>query len=67
MKDEHVPVVIQELYESDRVPHLLSNRTGAEVVTLVSSVGAIPAVPDYLSLFDYNVHVLATALGRTKA
>lgn len=66
MKDEHVPVVIQELYESDRVPRLLSTRTGAEVVTLVSSVGAIPEVPDYLSLFDYNVHALATALGRTK-
>ncbi len=59
MKDQHVPVVIKEPYESEQIPQLLSRKTGAKVVNLISSVGAIPEVQDYFSLFDYNVNALA--------
>jgi ABC-type Zn uptake system ZnuABC Zn-binding protein ZnuA len=64
MKNQHVPLIVKEPYESEQIPQLLSRKTGAEVVTLISSVGAIPEVPDYFSLFDYNVHALAQALGK---
>lgn len=58
MKDQQVPLVIKEPYESEKIPQLLSRKTGAKVVTLISSVGAIPEVQDYFSLFDYNVNAL---------
>jgi len=63
MKDQHVPIVIKEPYESEQIPQLLSRKTRAKVVTLISSVGAIPEVQDYFSLFDYNVNALAQAFG----
>lgn len=62
MKDQQVSVIIREPYESDRVPRLLSSKTKASVITLVSSVGAIPEVPDYFALFDYNIGTLRKAL-----
>lgn len=67
IKAERIPVLIREPYEPDQVPRLLSQKTGVQVVTLVSSVGATPAVPDYFSLFDYNVSALRTALEKTAA
>ncbi len=62
IRDRQVNVIIREPYESDRIPRLLSSKTGASVVTLVSSVGAIPQVQDYFSLFDYNIGALLAAL-----
>jgi len=63
MKDKHVLLVIKEPYESEQIPQLLNRKTGAKVVTLISSVGAVPEVQDYFSLFEYNVNALAQAFG----
>jgi zinc/manganese transport system substrate-binding protein/zinc transport system substrate-binding protein len=62
IKDRQVKVIIREPYESDRVPRLLSSKTGVPVVTLVSSIGAIPQAQDYFSLFDYNIGALEASL-----
>ncbi|MBD2100162.1 metal ABC transporter substrate-binding protein [Leptolyngbya sp. FACHB-261] len=64
IKAEHVSLVIKEPYEPEQIPKLLSKKTGASVVTLVSSVGALPAVEDYFALFDYNVRTLAQAFSQ---
>jgi len=64
MKNQHVPIIIKEPYESEQIPQLLSRKTGAKIVTLISSVEANPEVPDYFSLFDYNVNALVQALGK---
>jgi hypothetical protein len=39
----------------------LSAKTGARVVILASSVGALSAASDYVGLLDYNVRTLAAA------
>ncbi|MDX2098226.1 MAG: metal ABC transporter substrate-binding protein, partial [Leptolyngbyaceae cyanobacterium bins.59] len=62
IKDQPIPIVIREPYEAEQIPTLLSRKTGAKVVTLISSVNAIPQATDYFSLFDYNVHNLLNAL-----
>lgn len=61
IKAEHVPLIIKEPYESERVPNLLHSKTGATVVELISSVGAVPGAEDYFSLFDYNICALVQA------
>ncbi len=61
IKTQQVPLIIKEPYESERIPNLLSNKTGAIVVELVSSVGAVATAQDYFSLFDYNINALAQA------
>jgi ABC-type Zn uptake system ZnuABC Zn-binding protein ZnuA len=65
MKNQHVSLVVKEPYESEQIPQLLSRKTGAKVVTLISSVGAIPEVQDYFSLFDYNINALTQGFGST--
>lgn len=61
MKQEQISLIIKEPYESDQVPRLLSQKTGAAIATLISSVGAVPQAQDYFSLMDYNVTTLVEA------
>lgn len=67
IKEQRVAIVLREPYEPEPIPRLLSKKTGARVVTLVSSVGAIPEASDYFALFDYNVKALAQALSQMPA
>jgi ABC-type Zn uptake system ZnuABC Zn-binding protein ZnuA len=51
--------IVREPHEPRRDADFLAARTGAEVVILASSVGAVPEARDYLSLIDYNVRALS--------
>jgi ABC-type Zn uptake system ZnuABC Zn-binding protein ZnuA len=62
MRNENVRVIVHEPYEPDEAPQLLSRHTGATVLKLAPSVRSVPEAPDYLSLFDHNVTMLARAL-----
>jgi ABC-type Zn uptake system ZnuABC Zn-binding protein ZnuA len=54
-----VDAIVREPHEPRRDADFLAARTGARVVILASSVGAVPEARDYLSLIDYNVRALA--------
>ena len=54
-----VDAIVREPHEPRRDADFLAVRTGARVVILASSVGAVPEARDYLSLIDYNVRALA--------
>jgi ABC-type Zn uptake system ZnuABC Zn-binding protein ZnuA len=62
MKDANVRVVIAEPYSSATLVARVASLSGARPVTLVTSVGGAPEVPDYLALFDLDVARLAEAL-----
>jgi ABC-type Zn uptake system ZnuABC Zn-binding protein ZnuA len=51
--------IVREPHEPRRDADFLASRTGAKVVILASSVGAVPEARDYISLIDYNVRALA--------
>jgi ABC-type Zn uptake system ZnuABC Zn-binding protein ZnuA len=55
---EQVKSIVRQPHEAARNVDFLAAKTGARVVILASSVGAMPAARDYLSLFDYNVTAL---------
>lgn len=61
MKAEGIRLVLKDPFEPDQVPIMLANRAGARVVVLAPTVGALPQVPAYLDLFEYNVNALARA------
>jgi ABC-type Zn uptake system ZnuABC Zn-binding protein ZnuA len=63
MREHGVRVIVQEAAAPDAASRALAARTGARVVTLAGSVGAIPGTGDYLALFDRDVALLAAALG----
>lgn len=65
IKEQKVPVVIKESYESDNIPRYLNRNTGAKTLTLAASVGAVPEARDYFSMFDYNVEQLVKGFSKS--
>jgi ABC-type Zn uptake system ZnuABC Zn-binding protein ZnuA len=62
MGERKVPIIVRQPHEPERAASFLAERTGAVVVVLAGSVGALPAAQDYLSLFASNVAALSAAL-----
>jgi ABC-type Zn uptake system ZnuABC Zn-binding protein ZnuA len=58
-RDARVGAVIREPHEPERDADFIARASGAKVVVLASSVGAVPEATDYLSLIDYDVRTLA--------
>jgi len=54
-------IVVREPHEPERDVAFVASKTGAKVVTLAASVGALPRAVDYISLFDVNVEALTSA------
>jgi ABC-type Zn uptake system ZnuABC Zn-binding protein ZnuA len=59
MRDRGVRLVVRQPHEPERNTTFVAEKAGAAVVLLAGSVGALPAAPDYLSLFDANVAALS--------
>jgi len=62
MRERKITVILRQAHDPARDAQFLAARTGAAVVVLAASVGAVPDVRDYLALIDYNVDTLAKAL-----
>jgi ABC-type Zn uptake system ZnuABC Zn-binding protein ZnuA len=63
MRARGVRIVVREPREPERDIAFVASKTGASIVTLAASVGALPGTGDYLSLFDANVEALKSAAG----
>jgi ABC-type Zn uptake system ZnuABC Zn-binding protein ZnuA len=61
MRERGVRFVIREPHEPERDVAFLAARTGASVVVLGASVGALPQADDYFALFDANIEALLAA------
>lgn len=61
-----VPLILVEPYFDLKTPKFIAGKTGAAVVVLYPSVGGVPAIPDYLSLFDRNLDAIVAALQKAK-
>jgi len=61
MKREGVRVIMVEPYFDLKTPQSVARATGAQVVVLMPSVGGNKETGDYISLFDYDVNLLARA------
>ena len=63
MEQDRVGLILSSVYFDPRHARWVAERTGARVVPLAHQVGAREGAVDYLSTVDYNVRVLAEALG----
>ena len=59
---DKVPVILVEPYFDLKTPKYIADKTGATVVTFYPSVGGIPEIRDYFSLFDYDVSAFVKAM-----
>lgn len=62
MKEENVPLILLETYYPRKFADMVAKETGAKVVVVPSSVGAMKGVNDYFSLFDTIVSTIIKAL-----
>jgi len=67
MIEKKIPVILMEPYFDQKTPKAVSEKTGATLLTFIPSVGGVPEAKDYISLFDYDVKLLADALAAKKA
>jgi len=66
IKQDSIKLILVEPYFDLKTPKAIADRTGAEVLVLLPSVGGVPAVTNYFQLFDYNIRLLTEALARAK-
>jgi len=62
IKTEKIPVILVEPYFDLKTPKFIGAQTGAAVVTFYPSVGGIPEIKDYFSLFDYDINAFVSAM-----
>ncbi len=67
MNSRKIPVILMEPYFDERTPRAVAQKTGATLLRFIPSVGGVPQAKDYISLFDYDVKLLADALAAKKA
>jgi len=58
MREQDVRMIVRQVYEPEKDARFLADKTGAAVIQLAGSVGALPAASDYLALFDADVEAL---------
>jgi zinc/manganese transport system substrate-binding protein/zinc transport system substrate-binding protein len=61
MRARGVRLIVRQPHEPQKDVAFLAQRTGAAVVVLAASVGALPGADDYIAMFDANVAALASA------
>ena len=64
MRAQGARVVVREPHEPERDVAFVASKTGAQVVTLAASVGALPGTGDYISLFEADVEALISAAAK---
>jgi zinc/manganese transport system substrate-binding protein len=66
MKAKKIPVILMEPYFDRKTPDQIAEKTGAKLLVFIPSVGGVPEIKDYFGLFDYDVKLLADALGAAR-
>jgi zinc/manganese transport system substrate-binding protein len=66
MREKKIPVILMEPYFDEKTPKAVADQAGAKLLRFIPSVGGVPAAKDYISLFDYDVRLLADALAAKK-
>jgi zinc/manganese transport system substrate-binding protein len=59
---QKVPVILVEPYFDKKTPNYIAGKTGAAVVTFYPSVGGVPAIKDYFTLFDTDIDAFLAAV-----
>lgn len=59
MQESRIQAILKQPFEPARYPDFLAAKTGARIIVLAASVGAVPQASDYFALFDYNVKALS--------
>jgi zinc/manganese transport system substrate-binding protein len=62
MKSRRVPILMIEPYFDPRLPKSIAEKSGAAFLILYPSVGGIPDIKDYFSLFDRDIALFVSRM-----
>ena len=65
MQQAEVQSIIMQPFDPQPMPKLLAQKTGAKIVVLAASVGAVPQAVDYFSMMQFNADALTVASQKT--
>jgi len=63
---QKIPVIIVEPYFDSKTPKSIAEKTGAALLTFYPSVGGVPEIKDYFSLFDKDIDTFVGAMKAKK-
>lgn len=66
IRREKVPLILMEPYFDEKLPRKIARETGAKLLILPPSVGALKHLRTYFDLFDHNLKLLSEALGEKR-
>jgi len=66
MKSQNVKIIIMAPYFSRNIPELIAKNTGAVIITLPHTVGAVDGADDYFQWFDMIINRLVQAARQTR-
>jgi ABC-type Zn uptake system ZnuABC Zn-binding protein ZnuA len=64
IKANHVKAILVEPYFDTKLPQKIANDTGATLIVIAPSVGALANVTSYIGLFDYDLGLVLSAMGK---
>ena len=67
MRRQEIKLILVEPYFDLKTPEAIARQTGAQVLVMASDVGANEEITDYIKLFDYDVALLVSVLGKSGA
>jgi ABC-type Zn uptake system ZnuABC Zn-binding protein ZnuA len=67
MKRLGVKIILVEPYFDVKTPNAIARDTGARVLVMAPAVGAEKAITDYITLFEYDINLLVTAIKQVGA
>ena len=62
MKARNVPIVVREPQFPEKVPTRIAEQTGATMITLPIMPGGVPHTETYITMMDYIIHTMVTAV-----
>ncbi len=63
IRREKITLIFMEPYFDEKLPKKIASDTGAKLLILPPSVGAVKDIKTYFDLFDHNLNLLSGALG----
>jgi zinc/manganese transport system substrate-binding protein len=66
MRSRKIRIILVEPYFDTKTPDFIASKTGATVLVFYPSVGGVPAIKDYFSIFDYDIDLFLKAMASKK-
>ncbi|MBI3550047.1 MAG: zinc ABC transporter substrate-binding protein [Elusimicrobia bacterium] len=64
IKRDKIPLVLIEPYFDEKLPQKIAADTGARLAILPPSVGSEPSIKSYFDLFDHDLKLILSAIGK---